>query len=361
MKILVIGGTAFLGRHIVREMLSRGHTVTLFNRGVENPELFPEAERITGDRRSDLAKLRGRRFDVVVDTCGYLPEDVAASSAALAASQCYVFISSVAVYRDLFDGTSEDAPLHPTVGSLTLSPTTLGPLKAACEHALIKYFPGRALIVRPGLIVGPDDIASRARVDAKRRNVGPLDYDSFSPRFPYWVQRFEAGGCVLLPGRPAAPVQVIDVRDVAEWIVTMIEQRRWGTFNATGPITTMSALMKTCQNREAECEWVDDSFLLRHGVYPFVELPLWTLPGALNEALLRVPATPATESGLRYRSLGETVEAVRVWAREHPHLAIAPRTPVLSRERERDLLIAWHHASSSGSADKTAPSATDTS
>jgi nucleoside-diphosphate-sugar epimerase len=217
MRILILGGTVFLGRALVDEALRRGHRLTLFNRGRSNPGLYPQVERLTGDRKHDLSALAGRVWEAVIDTCGYLPGVVALSAAALANSvEHYTFISTESVYASpLQPGLDESA----SVGLLEdesveeISGGTYGPLKALCERAVEAALPGRTLVVRPGLIVGP--------------------YDA-SDRFTYWPWRVAQGGRVLAPGRPERGVQFIDVRDLAAWIIRLVERRQTGVYNADG-------------------------------------------------------------------------------------------------------------------------------
>ncbi len=209
MKLLVLGGTVFLGRHLVEAATARGHSVTLFNRGQHNPELYPEVEKLRGDRDSDLSALQGRRWDAVIDTCGYLPRAVRASAELLAdAVDHYTFISSISVYADFHTPAMDESAPVGTLADETVEEVTgetYGPLKALCEQAAERALPGRVLNIRPGLIVGPHD---------------PTD------RFTYWPVRVARGGEVLAPGRPHVPVQVIDGRDLAEWTVRMVEARQ---------------------------------------------------------------------------------------------------------------------------------------
>jgi 2'-hydroxyisoflavone reductase len=218
MEILVIGGTVFLGRALVEAALEKDHRVTLFNRGKSNPECFPEVEKLLGDREIDLSILEGRSWDVVVDTCGYVPRVVRKSAELLAdAVEHYTFISTVSVYADLSTPHNDE---HAAVGKIEdetiekVTGETYGPLKALCEQAVMKAMPDRVLVVRPGLIVGPHD---------------PSD------RFTYWVQRVSRGGEVLAPKPASMPVEFIDVRDLAEWILRMVEIRETGIYNAVGP------------------------------------------------------------------------------------------------------------------------------
>ena len=206
MKLLLLGGPRFLGRAITDAALARGHELTFFNRGRTNPELYPEVERIVGDRNDDLGALAGRAWDAVVDTCGYLPCVVRASAEALSGSGLYCFVSSVSVYADFSEPDERGSPVA-QLGDLPddeVTGETYGPLKALCEDAVREVFDERALVVRPGLIVGPHDPTGR---------------------FTYWPHRVARGGEVLAPGPPERPTQVIDVRDLAEWTVVAVRAR----------------------------------------------------------------------------------------------------------------------------------------
>jgi len=218
MKILILGGTLFLGRHIIESAVRNGHEVTMFNRGRRNPELFPDVEKIQGDRDSDLAALKGRKWDAVIDTCGYIPRIVERSAEALAGNaETYLFISTISVYKDFSKpGITENSGLAHLENEAdeTLTNETYGALKAHCEERVKKYFPDNSLIIRPGLIVGPND---------------------YSDRFTYWPVRIKKGGKIIIPRNTDYPIQFIDVRDLADFAVRMIENKRTGTFNATGP------------------------------------------------------------------------------------------------------------------------------
>jgi 2'-hydroxyisoflavone reductase len=326
MKILVLGGTVFLGRHFVEAALKQGHVLTLFNRG-NNPGLFPELETLIGDRDGNLDSLNGRHWDAVLDTSGNIPRLVKASAEMLAGSTGhYTFISSISVY-DLdkssdIDETSaviklEDENVEEITGE------TYGGLKALCELAAEKALPGRVLNVRPGLIVGPND---------------PSD------RFTYWPWRISKGGKVLAPGNPSAPMQIIDVRDLAEWLVQVIEENVTGTLNATGPQEpyTVEAILRTCQetiNPAAEFEWVDDEFLLAKEVGVWVEMPLW-VPEGEGTALMQVSVDRALAARLKFRRLDATIRDTFAWAQTRSQdyewrAGLAP-------EREKELLERWH-------------------
>jgi 2'-hydroxyisoflavone reductase len=325
MQLLIIGGTRFLGRAIVDAAIAAGHTVTLFNRGQSNPDLYPGLEQITGDRDGGLAALDGRSWDAVIDTCGYVPRLVEASARYLApAVDHYTFISTISVYADPAEmGITEESELGRMADPQTEEVTgeTYGPLKVLCEEAAIKAMGGRALLVRSGLIVGPHD---------------PTD------RFSYWPHRVAQGGEVLAPGEPGAPVQFIDVRDIAAWVVMATEQQLTGPYNVTGPDQplTMGGLLAACRAETgsgAELTWVDEAFLLSHEIEPFVEMPFW-LP-ADSAGILAVDTSKARAAGLRCRPLPETIAATLAWLRTRPddHVWRAG----ISAEREAALLADW--------------------
>jgi 2'-hydroxyisoflavone reductase len=323
MDLLILGGTRFLGRCLVEAALGDDHTVTLFNRGLSDPDLFPEVETIKGDRDGDLSALRGRRWDAVIDTCGYVPRVVRASAGLLAgAVDHYTFVSSISVYPDnMGPGADEGAPVEeledPTVEEITGE--TYGGLKALCERAAEAEMPGRVLNVRPGLISGPHD---------------PTD------RFTYWPRRVAAGGEVLAPDRPELRVQFIDVRDLAGWMVKMSAEQRTGTYNATGPAyeLRMGKLLEECEavGGDAKIVWVSEEFLEENGVEPFTELPLW-VPREYA-GMLAVDCGKAIAAGLTFRPVSETIRDVLEWDsnRAEPELAAG-----LKPDRERELLSAW--------------------
>ena len=317
----MIGGTAFVGRHFAARALAAGHELTLFNRGRTNPGLFPEAERIRGDRDGGLASLAGRSWDAVLDTCGYVPRVVGDSARLLAdAVDRYAFVSTLSVHPDDVEpGATEDAPLFdpapPDVESVT--DTTYGPLKVACERAVASALADRALIVRPGLIVGPDD---------------PTD------RFTYWVRRVADGGEVLAPAPPGYRVQFIDVRDLAALMLGLLEGGTGGVFSAIAPPVPLGDLLETCRSvsgSDASCTWVPAPFLREQGVEPWSDLPLWLPddPGANEFDPARVLA-----AGLAPRSTEETVRDTLTWDRARPR---APLQAGLAPDRERAILAAY--------------------
>ena len=328
MNILIIGGTIFLGRHLVDAALANGHTVTLFNRGKTNSNLYSEVQKLRGDRTNvdDLQMLRDRHWDAVIDTCGYFPHIVQLSAQALAGSvERYVFISSISVYGEppTTPGIDENAPVAQLAGKYLTdyADESYGNRKALCEQVIENELPGRTLNIRPGLIVGPYD---------------PSD------RFTYWPVRLKRGGTVLAPGNPDAPVQIIDVRDLAEWTIRMIEHQQIGIFNATGPEIplNMRQVLETClqvAGIPAELVWVDDEFLLGQGVAPFTDLPLW-LPGPAA-AMMQISIAKALNAGLTFRPLEETVADTLAW--DNTRTSDTQQENGVSAERESELLALW--------------------
>jgi 2'-hydroxyisoflavone reductase len=325
-KILILGGTVFLGRHLVELGLARGHTFTLFNRGIHNPDLFPGVEKRRGDRQEDLSALESSQWDAVIDTCGYLPRVVRKSAEHLRDRvEHYTFISSLSVYAEGSPpGTGESGETgkleDETVEEITGE--TYGPLKALCERAVENALPGRALVIRPGLIVGPHD---------------PSD------RFTYWPWRISRGGEVLAPGRPGRPVQFVDVRDLSGWILDLVEKRQTGVFNATGPDTllTMGQTLETCRavtGSNATFTWVSDEFLLAQEVGAYSEMPLW-VPEAEAPGFDTFDCRKAIAAGLIFRPLEDTVRDTLEWDQTRP--ADTPRRSGMSAERESALLKAW--------------------
>jgi 2'-hydroxyisoflavone reductase len=328
MKILILGGTQFVGRHLTESALKAGHEVSLFNRGKTNPEAFANVEHLQGDRDGDLTALRGRKWDVVVDTCGYVPRIVRDSAELLAdAVEHYTFISSISVYSDTtLYGMDESGPLA-TIDDESredVNGETYGALKVLCERAAESVMPGRVLHVRSGLIVGPFD---------------PTD------RFTYWPMRVAMGGEVLAPGRPEMRVQFIDGRDEAGWILRMAEARKAGVYNVTGPAEplTMGELLETCKavtGSDATFTWLPDDFLMEHEVGPFSELPLW-IPQTYN-GLQAMDIDRALADGLTFRPLADTIRDTRQWnaLRSGANTGVNPRAGMM-RDREEKLLAEW--------------------
>jgi 2'-hydroxyisoflavone reductase len=314
-RILILGGTKFLGRAIAESALARGHDLTLFTRGRTNPELFPEAEHLHGDRADDLSALEGRRWEAVVDTSGYVPHVVRASAELLSpATEHYTFVSSISVYPEFADVVHEESPLvqladGQPADELMPDFANYGALKALCEREVVEAYAGRALTVRAGLIVGPHDGTGR---------------------FTYWPHRIARGGEVLAPGPPGRPVQFVDVRDLAEWIVDASEQRLTGAFNATSEPHAFADVVAG-----AEVTWVDDAFLLEREVGEWMELPLWIAHTPGQERFHEVATTKAHTAGLRHRPLAETTAATLAEAETVDGVG-------LTQEREAELLREWH-------------------
>jgi len=325
LKILIIGGTVFLGRHVTQALLSRGHEVTLFNRGHHNPLLFPSVEKLRGDRDKNLSSLSCRSWDAVIDTCGYFPRQVAATAQKLHLhAPLYAFISSVNQYANFSIPAIDET--HP--GSRikfkaepSLTPETYGPLKAACESVVRQIYPEGALIFRPGCMVGPYDQAHR---------------------FTYWVKRTAAGGHILVPGRPEQPWQVIDVRDVAEWVVRMLETRRIGTFNVVGasnPYTAHQLIRELTMGTDSIVQpiWVDTQFLHALDAERWLDLAEWAELPPNRSHLYAIDNSRAIKEGLTFRPLAETVRDVRAWLPSRPPY----NADALELDRERDILRAW--------------------
>jgi len=325
MNILIIGGTRFLGRHLVEAALERGHELKLFNRGQTNPGLFPDVETVLGDREKDLNRLSGRRWDAVIDTCGYVPRVVRMSVEALKNTvDQYVFISTISVYADFSKiGIDEAGPVQTSQQDPEeeSSPETYGLRKALCEGAVRDVFgEERTLLVRPGLIVGPYD---------------PTD------RFTYWPVRIARGGDVLAPDRPDAPIQVIDVRDLSEFIIRLVEDQGSGIFNATGPdyTLTIGKLLETSRQvtgSDANLRWAPIEFLEQHNVASWSDLPVWAPDSGEWGGLTQVDVSKAIGAGLTFRLLEETVRATLAWASARPaeHVWLAG----LEDGREKELL-----------------------
>ena len=326
MDLLILGGTRFLGRHLVETALERGHRVTLFNRGRSNPGLLPKVEELRGERGGDLSALRGRRWDAALDTSGYLPREVRRSAELLADSVGhYTFVSSISVYEDFSRlGIGEDAPVlappEPEPGEVEWE--HYGGLKVGCERAVGAAMPGRSLVVRPGMIVGPHD---------------------YTDRFPYWRRRVAEGGEVLAPGDPEQPVQLIDARDLAGWMLRMAEEGRTGVYNATGPdyrLTTRGMLegIRAATGSDARFVWASERFLLDAGVEPWEEMPLWA-PKEMA-GILAVDVGRAVGAGLVFRPLAETVRDTPGAGGETAEIGAG-----IPPEREEELLRAWRGSS----------------
>lgn len=323
MRILILGGTLFVGRHLVESARARGHEVTLFNRGRTGPDLYPEVETLHGDRAAgDLESLRTGSWDVVVDTSARVPRWVR-DAAILLGDRVghYTFLSSCSVYPDTtLPGTNESSPVHVLEDETTeeiTSAEVYGGLKVLCERALERALPGRSLSARAGLIVGPYDM---------------------SGRFTYWVHRIARGGDVLAPEPRDQPVQLIHARDLADWLLDMAEKGESGVFNATGPERplTMEAVLEAIVDEtgsDARLVWVDEDYLVANGVEAWSDLPLWVAPGGNPEVanFLAIDVSKAVGAGLRFRPLAQTIRDTLEQAETFPQAG-------LDEARERELL-----------------------
>jgi nucleoside-diphosphate-sugar epimerase len=312
MRLLLLGGPRFVGRAVIEAAVARGHTLTLFNRGLTNPDLYPELERLRGDRDGGLDALGDREWDAVIDTCGYFPRIVRMSARGLQDRVGrYAFVSSISVYADVSEGVDEDSPLgtvdDETTEDLGAEHERYGPLKALCEREVQEALGERAFIVRPGLLVGPHDPTGR---------------------FTYWPHRLARGGEMLAPGPPERLVQFIDVRDLSEWLVRMVEADSSGVFNVTGAGASWGDLLDG-----ADVTWVSDAFLVDQGVGEWMELPLWISDPAWA-GMHRADVSRALAAGLSFRPLSLTVEDTLAHASLVAGVGLDP-------QRERTLLDAW--------------------
>ncbi len=341
LKILVLGGTGLIGPPMVRYAIDRGHTITLFNRGKTNSHLFPELEKLRGDRNDDLGSIeaevaKGRTWDVVIDNTASIPRWVEESAGLLKSSaNLYLYTSSISAYGSITEpGTDEDTPVAtiapeevPKVKTTKdITGENYGPLKALCEQAAREAFPDRAIVVRPGLIVGPGD---------------------YSDRFTYWPVRVHRGGEVMAPGNPTDPVQFIDCRDLGEWYIRLVETGAIGTYNGTGPASPMSIAgmlygIRATTATEIEFTWVDAGFLEEHEVQAWAHMTVWVPPESEDGGLAQVKIDRAKDAGLTFRPLDETVRdtldywhSLPVERRTKPRAGCPP-------ELERKTLAAWH-------------------
>ncbi|WP_370223238.1 SDR family oxidoreductase [Cytobacillus sp.] len=336
MKVLILGGTRFLGKALAEEGLKRGHDITLFNRG-NNKEAFSEVEQLAGDRDGDVSQLKNRKWDAVMDTCGFAPHQINKIAAVLGDSiEHYTYISSISVYKDWIPlNLTEDYHLQSMpqdrlkdVEEGRISPYEYyGALKVLCEAEAEKHWPGRVLHIRAGQLVGPFD---------------------YTDRLPYWVQRVSEGGNIAVPGRPDRPIQLIDVKDIAAWGFNMAENSKAGTYNITGPDyeLTMEELLNTCKsvtNSNAKFVWADEEFVLDHQIQPWTEMPLWIpehfpLDGEDKPWHMCISVKKAIENGLSFRPLEDTIQDVYQWEKGRQG---SGRKAGISREKEQELLDAW--------------------
>lgn len=331
MNILILGGTRFLGIHLAMAAAAGGHAITLFTRGKTQPPVPLDVEHVLGDRRAgDFAALRGRRWDAVIDTCGYIPREARLVAHALGdAAAHYTFVSSISAYASSAQPNHEDSPLA-TLGDPSteeVTGETYGGLKAACEREALAGFGSRALIIRPGLIVGRFD---------------PTD------RFTYWAWRMAQGGEVAAPGRPERAAQYIDAQDLAAWMIRMVEGRITGAFNATGPVqpAPMADVLAACQRAAgvpAQVRWLPESFLLAQNVQPWMEMPLW-IPESDpdNAGFMKVNIDRALAHGLAFRPLDDTARDALAWARMRGEAHVWKAGITSEREAELLRLYAQH-------------------
>jgi 2'-hydroxyisoflavone reductase len=335
LRILILGGTGFTGPFQVKYALSRGHKVTVFNRGKTHPgELPKEVEQLIGDRNGQLEALKGKQWDVCIDNPTTLPAWVRDAAQILKGNvERYIFISTISVYADTSTGPDEITPLAKYEGADPFKETleamkasgykTYGPLKALSEQEAEKWFPGKSLIIRPGLIVGPRDETDR---------------------FTYWPVRIDRGGEVLAPGNPSDPVQFIDGRDLAEWTIRMAENRETGIYNATGPakelgIGGMLDGIKTALNSNATFAWADAEFLKPQKVEAWSDMPVW----AGDElGMSRTNIGRALAKGLTFRALGDTARDTLAWFKAQKPERQAKMRAGLTPEREAEVLVALH-------------------
>jgi 2'-hydroxyisoflavone reductase len=343
LRLLILGGTGFTGPFQVRYALERGHKVTVFNRGKTHPgELPKEVEQLIGDRNGQLDALKNRKWDVVIDNPTMLPAWVRDAAQILRGNvERYVFISTISVFADTSKpGTDESAPLAQYTGADAMKETRdtvvaskfalYGPLKALSEQEAEKWFPKQTLIIRPGLIVGPRDETDR---------------------FTYWPVRIDRGGEVLAPGDPSDPVQFIDGRDLAEWVIRMVEQRGTGIYNATGPEKTLGvgAMLegiKTANKSNADFTWVNTDFLEAQKVAPWSDMPVWVPPRGEEAGMGRISIQRALAKGLTFRPLAETARDTLAWFKSQPAERQAKLKAGLSPEREAEVLGAWRKRAS---------------
>ncbi|QQE76808.1 SDR family oxidoreductase [Alicyclobacillus sp. SO9] len=330
MRVLILGGTEFLGRHLVDAALQRGHEVTLFNRGQSNPDLFPNVEKLKGNRDGNLHALHGRTWDAAIDTSGYIPRIVRDSVNLLKdAVEHYTFISSISVYADFSQTGMDENGVVETLHDKSNENISehYGALKALCEQEVTQEFRGRALIVRPGLIVGPFDPTNR---------------------FTYWVRRFYQGGSILVPEPRHAKIQFIDARDLANWTIRSVEKHLTGIFNATGPdyeltMGHMVEMLGRFHHSSAEVVWVSEEFLLQEDVREFEELPLWISEKTNWPGFMTIDVKKATDNGLSFRSLEDSILDTLHWelTRQPGLQSTRPQSAGhagMQREREEQLL-----------------------
>ena len=339
LKILLLGGTRFVGIHMTELALARGHSVTFFNRGRTRAELFPQVEKLHGDRDGKLEALNGRKWDAVIDTSGYVPRHVRLSAELLAPNvQQYLFISTIGLYADFSKANDEGSPVAKVDNEQREDwENAYGPLKALCEKAATAAMPGRTTMVRPGLIVGPEDSTDR---------------------FTYWPARAAQGGEMLAPGDPRTPFQIIDARDLAAFCLDALENRTMGVFNVTSPSEQFTmgdvvnesgaaAVALARPNPPPRPTWVSAEFLTEQKVAPFTDMPGWMpsdgeIGGVQMGGLHLTNVDRAMKAGLKISPLQKTTRDTLEWHLARPAAERNKLQAGISREREREVLAAWH-------------------
>ncbi len=340
LRLLVLGGTRFIGPHFVELALARGHQVTLFNRGRTDPQRVTNVETLHGDRNGQLDALKGRQWDAVLDTSAFVPRIVRLSAELLAPSVShYVFVSSISVYASFAKPNDENSPLG-KIADETIEKVdgeTYGPLKALCEQTAERVMPGRVTVLRPGLIVGPDDNTDR---------------------FTYWPARVARGGEVLAPGTREDEIQVIDVRDLAAFTLLCIERRTFGAYNLISPpdTFTMGGLLDACAaaaTSDATMTWVPASFLAEHKVEGWSDMPVWLDAVGDEAGFAMTSAERALAAGLKIRPLADTVRDTLKWHLSRPAEQQAKLKAGITPEREQQVLAAWRAAQEKKKEDPT--------
>jgi 2'-hydroxyisoflavone reductase len=330
LRILILGGTGFIGPHQVRYAQARGHTITLFNRGRTNPGLFPDVEKLQGDRSTgDYSALKGKEWDVVIDNPTTIPRWVRqAAEAVKGRARHFVFISTISTYasNDTPDA-DETAPLATTTETASEDARRLyGPLKALSEGEAQKAFGERTTIIRPGLIVGPGDL---------------------SDRFTYWPVRLERGGEVLAPGTPSDPTQIVDARDLSEFVIHCCENETMGTFNVTGPqaplsIAEMLGGIRATLSNDTHLTFVDADFLAEQKVRAWSDMPVWIPPRGETAGFMRRSIRRALAAGLTFRPLADTVRDTLTFYHQQSAERQAQLRAGMDPAREKEVLALWH-------------------
>lgn len=326
LRVLIFGGTGFIGPHFVTTLRDAGHKLTLFNRGKRNPGMFPDIETLIGDRNGQLDALKGREWDIVVDDSGYLPAQVKGSAELLKDHvQHYIFVSSISAYANLTPaGIDEDYEVaklkDPTVTEITGD--TYGGLKALCEQIVEQTYGTRQAVIRPTYIVGPGD---------------------HTDRFTYWPARVARGGEMLVPGTPRDPIQFIDVRDLSEFMRVCVEQRIVGRYNTCSPpgFATMGDLLETSKRlskSNATFAWADQKFLEDNELLESGEIPIWSPPAGEHAGAALVSPARAVAKGLRFRNLETTVRDTLAWHAQRPAEQKQKLRAGLAEQREAELL-----------------------